>query len=446
MFTLHRNATLRITLYVLLVLLISNLGAMVELVLNPEIPYFDREHLIVGGITAITVILLLGALEAYLARRRRIEAMLRESEEWHRTILQTTMDGFWLMDTEGCLLEVNEIYCRMSGYSAKELMTMRVADVEDADSAAGIARRIEKVVAQGTDRFESRHRRKDRSLFDVEVSVHYLPIEGGRLVAFVQDITERKRAKDEILRLNDELEERVLTRTAQLEASNRELEAFVYSASHDLRAPLRAIDGFCQMVAEDAADRLGDADVDHLQRARAASQRIALLIDNLLKLSRASRIDLLYESVDLSAMAETVLADLRSEQPERRVEAVIQPGLEADADATLLHLILSNLLDNAWKFTSKHEAARIEVGALDAGGEPAYFVRDDGAGFNMARAQHLFGAFQRFHTADQFDGDGIGLATVQRLVAKHGGRVWAEAEVEKGATFYFTLPKPIAAA
>jgi PAS domain S-box-containing protein len=259
-------------------------------------------------------------------------------------------------------------------------------------------------------------------------------------VAFT-DVDAQVVAAEEILHLKDDLEDRVLARTAELGAANRELEAFVYSASHDLRAPLRAIDGFSQMVIEDAAERLEAADLEHLQRVRAAAERMALLIDGLLVLSRVARKEMLRESVDLSAMAKSVIADLRSAQPGRRVEALVQPNLVVDADLTLLNVIMTNLLSNSWKFTSKHEAARIEFGVTDADGERAFFVKDDGAGFDMSQAEHLFGAFQRLHTDAEFEGNGIGLATVQRLAARHGGHVWAEAEVEKGATFFFTLPE-----
>jgi PAS domain S-box-containing protein len=260
---------------------------------------------------------------------------------------------------------------------------------------------------------------------------------------YFRDVTEERRAAAALLHFNEALEEQVLQRTSQLEAANGELEAFVYSASHDLRAPLRAIDGFSQMIVEDASDRLDPDDMEHLQRVRAAARRMALLIDHLIGLSRTARQDLLRAPTDLSAMAESVLADLREAQPERQVTSVVEPGIAIDADASLLHVILTNLLANAWKFTSRKKSARIEVGVRDVDGQRAYFVTDDGAGLDLEQATHLFGAFQRYHSSAEFEGDGIGLATVQRLVARHGGRAWAESEVEKGATFFFTLPSEL---
>ena len=254
------------------------------------------------------------------------------------------------------------------------------------------------------------------------------------------DVDAQVAAADEIRRLNAELEKRVVTRTAELVAVTKELEAFAYSASHDLRAPLRAIDGFSAMVMEDAADALGPEDVRHLERVRAAAQRMGCLIDDLLGLSRVARRDLYRERIDVSALAREVADELLAEHEARVVEVVIAPDMAADADPRLLRVILHNLLDNAWKFTAKHEAARVEVGVTDADGERALFVRDDGAGFDPDYAEHLFGAFQRMHTAEEFEGDGIGLAMVQRLVNRHGGTAWAESQVEQGATFFFTLP------
>jgi signal transduction histidine kinase len=221
---------------------------------------------------------------------------------------------------------------------------------------------------------------------------------------------------------------------------NRELEAFSYSVSHDLRAPLRSIEGFSQILLEDYADKLGEEGEDYVGRVRVASRRMALLIDDLLDLSRVSRRPLRREPVDLSAQTREIAAELRRSQPERDVEFVIADGLTANGDARLLRLALENLLGNSWKFTSREERARIEFGSTALEGrERVYFVRDNGVGFDETYAGKLFGAFQRLHGAAEFEGTGIGLATVQRIVRRHGGRVWAEGEVGEGATFFFTL-------
>lgn len=253
------------------------------------------------------------------------------------------------------------------------------------------------------------------------------------------EINERKKAESEILRLNVQLEERVAERTAQLEATNKEMEAFSYSVSHDLRAPLRSIDGFSQALLEDYSDKLDALGQNYLQRVRAATQRMAQLIDDLLNLSRLTRSEMRYEEVDLSALVEAIATELHKTQPERQVEFAITPGLVTNGDTHLLRIVLENLLGNAWKFTGKHQKARIEFGLLHQDNTHVYFVRDDGTGFDMAYVEKLFGAFQRLHAMTEFEGTGIGLATVQRIIHRHGGRVWAESAVEQGATFYFTL-------
>ncbi len=243
----------------------------------------------------------------------------------------------------------------------------------------------------------------------------------------------------QLLQRERDLEQHVRERTAQLEATNKELEAFSYSVSHDLRAPLRSIDGFSNALMEDYANKLDTQGKDFLRRVCAASQSMEQLIDDMLKLSRVTRGEMQRTTIDLSSLARTIASELQNSQPDRIVTFDIASGLVVQADRYLLSIVLKNLLDNAWKFTSTHSTTRIEVRMMMHKGQPTYFVRDDGVGFNMAFAGKLFGAFQRMHSTSEFDGTGIGLATVRRIIHRHGGQVWAEAEIEKGSTFYFTL-------
>jgi light-regulated signal transduction histidine kinase (bacteriophytochrome) len=225
-----------------------------------------------------------------------------------------------------------------------------------------------------------------------------------------------------------------------LAAANQELEAFSYSVSHDLRAPLRKVDGFSQMLEDDYADKVDDTGRDYIHRIRAGSQRMGELIDDMLALSRVAQGDLQRTPVDLGQMAREVLDELRAAAPGRQVGSDIATDMEVDSDARLLRIALDNLLGNAWKYSSKVANARIEVGSQVRDGETVYYVRDNGAGFDASRAERVFQPFQRFHAAAEFEGTGIGLATVQRIVMRHGGRVWCESEVGRGSTFYFTLP------
>jgi len=232
-----------------------------------------------------------------------------------------------------------------------------------------------------------------------------------------------------------------LQRLAQeLHAMNQELEAFSYSVSHDLRAPLRSIDGFSQVLAEDLGDKLDAQGHDYFQRIRAASQKMSELIDDLLSLSRLSRRKMRWEEVDLSRMAEDIVAELRRAHPPRDMKVLIEPGLTAQGDGNLLQIALQNLLHNAWKFTGQKEGATVEFGRMSEAPEPVYFVRDNGVGFDMTFVSKLFGAFQRLHDAREFPGTGVGLAIVQRVMRRHGGRCWAESALDQGATFFFSVP------
>jgi signal transduction histidine kinase len=243
----------------------------------------------------------------------------------------------------------------------------------------------------------------------------------------------------ELQTIRDELEQRVQQRTAELIAANKDLEAFSYSVSHDLRAPLRSIDGFSNILLEDYSEVLDEAGRDHLSRVRLATQHMSVLIDDLLKLAKVTRATMVRRQLDLSALARSIAEETQHADPHRQVEFVIADGLVAEGDSGLIRVVMENLLGNAWKYTSAHAKGRIEFGAYQQNGRRAFFVRDDGAGFDSAYASRLFGAFQRLHTTAQFPGTGIGLATVHRIIQRHGGEIWAEGAVEKGATFYFSL-------
>jgi light-regulated signal transduction histidine kinase (bacteriophytochrome) len=266
-------------------------------------------------------------------------------------------------------------------------------------------------------------------------------IEGGRVVrvrGIIADVNDRRLAEEKIRTLNAELEQRVAARTAELERVNHELETFAYSVSHDLRAPLRAVDGFSKVLLDDYAEKLGEDGRHYLERVRAGAVRMDRLIDEILKLSRLSRQRFEREPIDISTLAREIVAELSSVEPDR-VEVEVEDGLVAEADRGLVQSVLQNLLGNAFKSTTKRKRARVRFGAVEQDGVPVYFVADNGAGFDMAHAQGMFRPFQRFHRESEFPGTGIGLATVVRAVHRHGGAIWAHGAVNEGATFHFTL-------
>jgi len=261
----------------------------------------------------------------------------------------------------------------------------------------------------------------------------------GKLAAsnaeLIREVAERKRAEDDIRKLNSQL----VQRSAQLEASNKELEAFSYSVSHDLRAPLRGIDGFSQAVLEDYDEKLDESGRSYLRRVRTASQRMSQLIDAMLNLARLTRAEIHTQTFDMSAVVRSVLDDFQKMEPDRQVECIVAENVFATADPQLLRAVLENLLGNAWKFTRQQAHPRIEFGHGQYKGQPAYFVKDNGAGFDMTYVHKLFGAFQRLHAYTEYPGVGVGLATVHRIIQRHGGQIWAEGAIDQGAIFHFTL-------
>ena len=252
--------------------------------------------------------------------------------------------------------------------------------------------------------------------------------------------SESQRAKEEILRLNADLESQLAERTSALEAANRELEAFDYSIAHDLRAPIRHIEGFTTMLLEDYGEQLDARGRQCLEKVQSAGKRMELMVGDLLALSLVSRSKLDRSDIDASALAQLVFANLHEAEPAREIECVVGPSLRVNADLGLLRIVLENLIGNAWKFTGKQAVARIEFGCILQDNVPTFFVRDNGAGFDQSYADRLFAPFQRLHSQSEFKGTGIGLATVSRVITRHGGKVWAEGVVDQGATFHFTLP------
>jgi len=370
----------------------------------------------------------------------------KQAEEVTRrlvTIVESSEDAIISKTLDSIVTSWNHGAERLFGYQMEEMIGQPITKLfppDRLDEEDQILAQLKQ--GQSVEHFETVRLTKDGQLRHVSLSISPMRDKQGTIVGIskiARDITDRKRAEAEICTLNADLEQRVLDRTRQLEMANKELEAFSYSVSHDLRAPLRSIDGFSQALLEDCIDRLNEQEQDYLNRIRAATQRLGHLIDDLLGLSRATRAELRREPVDLSALARGRADEIRKGWPDRQVELVVMPGLHASADRWLLQIVLDNLLDNAWKFTSKREQATIEVGAMPQNGATVYFVRDNGVGFDMAYAGKLFGAFQRLHTMTEYPGTGIGLATVQRIVHRHGGLVWAEGAVGRGATFHFTL-------
>jgi len=379
----------------------------------------------------------LRALAQDLTERRLVEAALRKSEKNYRDLVDTASDGIWKTDVDDRTIFVNPQMAEMLGYTVEEMAGKSTFDVIDPGAIGVLKEKLEERKKGVKGRYDLALLKKNGERIDVLVSATPTIDELGEYVgavASVTDITERKRAEDVVQQLNKSLAEQ----TGYLADMNKELEAFCYSVSHDLRAPLRSIDGFSNILVEDYAKTLDDKGKDYLRRVRSNCQRMGELIDDLLDLSRVTRDEMKWERVNLSRIAKDTLDELRKLNPERKIEITIEGDAVIHGDARLYQILLSNLLDNAWKFTEKQPNPKIEFGVTAISGEEVYFVRDNGAGFDMKYASKLFTPFQRLHSSDEFAGTGIGLATAQRIVHRHGGRIWAESAPDKGATFYFT--------
>lgn len=381
--------------------------------------------------------------------KKQAEARITRMEQWLATVLKSIGDAVVALDKEHRITFMNAVAENLTGWSQEdaignkltEILNMKGQDLGDLEKQLG-----ENVIIKGL----TINLIEDRLLIakdgaEVPISDSVAPIkeekgEASGSVLIFRDITKRKQIEAEIRRMNDELEQRIRDRTAQLEASNKELEAFSYTISHDLRAPLRSIEGFSQALLEEYRENLDETGKNYLDRVCEAAKRMGTLIDDTLKLSRVARFDFQCAAVDLSRMVRMIAEANQKNYPEGTVEVTVQEGIIVQGDPHLMKIALGNLLDNAWKFTGKAIQPRIEFGKTIKDDETACYVRDNGVGFDMTYVDKLFGPFQRLHTAEEFAGTGIGLATVKRIIARHGGRVWAEGEVGKGATFYFTLP------
>jgi PAS domain S-box-containing protein len=389
---------------------------------------------------AIVCAVAVAALPFAVWRRRAGGAVGGRQDNMLADMAEKAPVGLLQVGADGIIQWANLAELELVGYARHEFVGKKAADFY-ADQSEGLDVLGRLLRGETLRDYRANLRARDGSLRNVLLSSS-ADVEDGRLLRvrlMTQDITGQRRAEEEILRLNLELEQRVQQRTAQLEAANKEMESFSYSVSHDLRAPLRSLRGFTEVLLEVHAAQLDSRGQDFLRRACAASFQMERLIEDLLKLAQVARADLQVEEVNLSSMASDIAADLANSDSSRTAQFVIAPECSGRGDARLVRLALDNLLRNSWKFSSKRADARIEFGRTD-GQEPTFFVRDNGAGFNMAYSKRLFGVFQRLHAASEFPGTGVGLATVQRIITRHGGRAWAEGAVNQGATFYFTLP------
>ncbi|MEX2535575.1 MAG: PAS domain S-box protein [Trueperaceae bacterium] len=403
-------------------------------------PIWNSFTRLVYFVTAVVLV------REYRAKRALARA-LAVSERKYRSVFENAAVGVARVSPDGQWLEMNDRLSELLGYSSQELQRLTYQDVTHAEDLVAGVRQVKRLAQREISRFEmdTRYIRKDGSPIWVHLTGSSVRSDEGKLsyfVAVVEDISPRKEAEEALQHLNLELESRVLERTSELLSLNRELETFNHSIAHDLRTPLRGIDGFSHVLLEEYGDTLDEKGRQYLQRVTSSASRMGELIDALLTLSQLARGELQPSRVDMSAIANEVAAALRQREPRRRADIQVAAKLVSMGDPELLETLLTNLLENAWKFTRNTVKARIGVGCERKRGEFVFFVRDNGAGFDPEYSRKLFMPFQRLHSPGEFEGHGVGLATVKRIVMRHGGKIWAEGKVGQGATFFFTLPGP----
>jgi PAS domain S-box-containing protein len=371
-------------------------------------------------------------LEMQNEELRRAGVEIETSQAKYVDLYDFSPVGYFTLDRNGLIQELNLTGANMLGMEKRFLRAKPFQNFIDPAHRTVFHEHLSKVFATQTNQIcEITIRKRDDTVSHVQLhslSFHMGEGDPGVCRTAVSDETERKRA-----------EEALMTAHAELEVANRDLEAFSYAVSHDLRAPLRTIEGFTTAILEDHAASLDETAADYLQRVTSASRRMSQLIDAMLNMARLTRTELRENTVDLSALAEVAAYELKKKEPDRQIEFLVAKGVKARGDISLLRVVLENLLDNSWKFSTKQPFATIEFGSTHMDGRDVYFVRDDGAGFPMEFMDKLFKPFSRLHTESEFPGLGIGLTTVQRIIQRHGGRIWAEGAVGKGATFFFTL-------